>query len=76
MPKACKTLLDQVLCHINLDKVLTKEWLHSGDSVDSACADVRYHFKELTYLRGEGFKKALTRTQGWKILSAEPVAVG
>ena len=46
MPKACKSLLDQVLCHINFDKVLGEEWLHSCDSVDSACEVVRDHFKE------------------------------
>ena len=46
MPKACKNLLDQVLCHINFDGVLTREWLQSRDSVDSACAVVRDHFKE------------------------------
>ena len=46
MPKACKNLLDQVLCHINFEGVLTEKWLQSSSSVDSACAVVRDHFKE------------------------------
>ena len=46
MPKACKYLLDQVLCHINFGGVLTEEWLQSSGSMDSACAVVRDHFKE------------------------------
>ena len=47
MPKACKTLLDQVLCHINFDQALTREWKHSSDHVDSACAAVRDQFSTI-----------------------------
>ena len=46
MPKACKNLLDLVLCHIKLDGVLTREWMNTSVTVDSACAVVRDHFKE------------------------------